>query len=154
MSGNALALARAGRNPDGNRRCPWDLGPACASLGYFSHDANSEVELRAKATRHSIATTPKHPSVESRFAPFPIVTYKVARRRKSFQFSLAVCLVTGSLDNNSLSGGAAWRLLAKSAEPTTSVFGRTQSGKVVSPHLEKRFPRIVYPIHFLSSADL
>jgi len=27
--------------------------------------------------------------------PFPTVTYKVARRRKSFQFSLAVYLVTG-----------------------------------------------------------
>jgi hypothetical protein len=65
MSGNALSLARAGRNPDGNRRCPWDLGPACASLGYFSHGANSEVEL---ATRHSIATTPKYPS--SHACPF------------------------------------------------------------------------------------
>jgi hypothetical protein len=37
---------------------------------------------------------------------FPIGTYKVARRRKSFQFSLAVCLVTGTLNNK----------MAKSAE--------------------------------------
>ena len=102
MSGNALSLARAGRNPDG-RTVTVDahgiLGPTWASLGYFSHGANSEVGLRAKATRHSIATTPKHPS--SHALPLsPIVTYKVARRRKSFQFSLAVCLVTGSLDNS------------------------------------------------------
>jgi hypothetical protein len=52
--------------------------------------------------------------------PFPIVTYKVARRRKSFQFSLAVCLVTGSPTQHS-----------QSAEPSHQFLVRTQSGKAV-----------------------
>lgn len=110
--------------------------PACASLAYFSHGANSEVGLRAKATRHSIATTSKYPSSHA-LPLFPmIVTYKVARRRKSFQFSLAVCLVTGSLNNNLWRRGAFW---AKSAEPTHQVSGRMQSGKPVSPTWKNGF---------------
>jgi hypothetical protein len=45
---------------------------------------------------YRIATAPGA-IAESRplFLPFTMFTYKVARRRKSFQFSLAVCLVTG-----------------------------------------------------------
>ena len=52
MSGNALSLARAGRNPD--VVTVWSR--VCCFPG------NSEVELHAKATRHSIATARKHPS--------------------------------------------------------------------------------------------
>ena len=36
-----------------------------------------------------------HRRVTPLFLPFTMFTYKVARRRKSFQFSLAVCLVAG-----------------------------------------------------------
>jgi hypothetical protein len=127
MSGNALSLARAGRNPDGYRRCPWDLAP---------HVLPFHMVLTPKSQKPLVTTSPPtNPTKAIRrvtLVPlFPIVTYKVARRRKSFQFSLAVCLVTGTLSNK----------MAKSAEPTHQfLVGRGLS------HLENRFPRIV--IHF------
>jgi hypothetical protein len=93
----------------------------------------------------------KNAFLSSHACPIPIVTYKVARRRKSFQFSLAVCLVTGHSTphtNISLCGGGG-------APPD---LGKVSWSDAVweglsLPTWKNGFPRIVIPFP-LSSADL
>jgi hypothetical protein len=114
----------------------------CLPWLLFSHGA----VLTPKSQKPLVTVSPPANQSIRRVTLLPL-SDKVARRRKSFQFSLAVCLVTG----HSTTILWRWRRHLWQSQLNQFLVGRSLGGGGgVSLHLEKRFPRIVIRFPLIS----